>query len=1049
MPPLFNEDSRVKYPSLVHLCRLGYRYISLKHLAFDPETNILTDILREKMLQFNPSKTELEINQFIARIPQVLDNDDLGREFYGMLTSVSEFKLIDFENIENNDFACVTEFACKNGDDEFRPDITLLINGMPLAFIEVKKPNNKEGILAERDRINKRFKNRRFRRFLNLSQLMVFSNNQEYDNESIVPIQGAFYATTARKKAAFNCFREPTASAKEGDPNFFRDFNYLLVEGGVERAILKDNNAEVLIHTPEYHTNLDKNTATNRIITSLFSKERLLFILHYAFAYVENEKEIEKPDGSVEKVRDLQKHIMRYQQLFATYRIEEELNKGVKSGIIWHTQGSGKTALAFYNIKRLSDYYASRNTVPKFYFIVDRLDLLTQAQIEFEDRGLTVNTVNSKEELMKQFRSQTSVNNLQGKLEVTVVNIQKFKEDKTKIELPDYAINLQRVYFIDEAHRGYSFDGSFLANLFESDPNAIKIALTGTPLIGAERNSRKVFGEYIDKYYYNQSIADGYTLKLIREEIESNYKMQIEQVLEDVRLKKSDLKKEVILADRSYVTAMLDYILYDLKRSRIQFGDQSIAGMIVCDSNPQAAMMFEVFKEKQAEHGLQAALILHDEDDKEVRKQHINTYKKKETLDFLIVNKMLLTGFDAPRLKKLYLGRRIKDHNLLQALTRVNRPYKDFKYGYIVDFADISEDFEATNKAYLKELNEEIGEENMQAYSNLFESNEAVIEQMKEIHETLFGYNCRNAELFRIQMDAIDDRAKLLEIKKSLDQARSLGNIVRTFGDDQLKSEFVAIGIEKVNELYREVSARLDTVNLKLGFQHQDEVGGIINEAMATISFSFHKVGEEELRMIGEDYESEFQSVVREFTNNFDQADEDYITLAQAFKEYFKKRGLEPRDVAEAREGIGYMKDVMAKIREINRRNANLRQMYEGDEKFVRVHKRSVERGLISKKETEVCGVLSKLKLSIDEQILLNSAILQNDPYFEGTVKRLVGKGLQELHIMAELRDKYFIADLIAQQYLNQYHTAIAPSGYPKLYDTGIAADEPCTYTTR
>lgn len=1048
MPPLFNENSRVKFPALEHLCRLGYRYISLKHLAFDPETNILTDILREKMLQFNPTKTELEINQFIARIPQVLDNNDLGREFYGMLTSVSEFKLIDFENIENNDFACVTEFACKNGDDEFRPDITLLINGMPLAFIEVKKPNNKEGILAERDRINKRFKNRRFRRFLNLSQLMVFSNNQEYDNESIVPIQGAFYATATRNKAAFNCFREPTASAKEGNPNFYRDFNYLLVEGGKERAILKDNNAEVLIHTPEYQTNLDKYTATNRILTSLFSKERLLFILRYAFAYVENEKEIEKPDGSVEKVRELQKHIMRYQQLFATYRIEEELNKGVKSGIIWHTQGSGKTALAFYNIKRLSDYYASRNTVPKFYFIVDRLDLLTQAQIEFEDRGLTVNTVNSKEELMKQFRSQTSVNNLQGKLEVTVVNIQKFKEDKTKIELPAYAVNLQRVYFIDEAHRGYSFDGSFLANLFESDPNAIKIALTGTPLIGVERNSRKVFGEYIDKYYYNQSIADGYTLKLIREEIESNYKMQIEQVLEDVRLKKSDLKKEVILADRSYVTAMLDYILYDLKRSRIQFGDQSIAGMIVCDSNPQAAMMFEVFKEKQSEHGLQASLILHDEDDKEVRKQHINTYKKKETLDFLIVNKMLLTGFDAPRLKKLYLGRRIKDHNLLQALTRVNRPYKDFKYGYIVDFADISEDFEATNKAYLKELNEEIGEENMQAYSNLFESNEAVIEQMKDIHETLFGYNCRNAELFRQQMDEIDDRATLLEIKKSLDQARSLGNVVRTFGDDQLKSEFATIGIEKVNELYREVSARLDTVNLKLGFQHQDKVGGIINEAMATISFSFHKVGEEELRMIGEDYESEFQSVVREFTNNFDQADETYITLAQAFKEYFKKRGFEPRDVAEAREGIGYMKQIMVEIRKINCKNANLLQKYEGDEKFVRVHKRYVERRLISENETEVCSVLSKLKLSIDKQILLNSGILQNESYFDRTVKGLVGKGLQELHIKAELDDKYFIADLIAQQYLNQYHTAIAPSDYPKLYNTGIAADGPGTYTT-
>ncbi|MGL5013715.1 MAG: type I restriction endonuclease [Bacteroidales bacterium] len=1046
----FNENSRVKYPALVHLCSLGYRYMSLKGLKFDPNTNILTDILKQKITAFNPLKTVLEVDQFVDKLTTVLDNDDLGREFYGMLTSVSDFRMIDFDNPSNNDFACVTEFACKNGDDEFRPDITLLINGIPLAFIEVKKPNNKEGILAERDRINKRFSNRRFRRFLNLSQLMLFSNNQEYDTESIVPIQGAFYSTISRTKAVFNCFREPSTNANPADYNFYSAFSYKLVDSKIEEAILKDNNAEVIRHTPEYRTNKDKNTPTNRVITSLFSKERFLFILQYAFAYVDTEKEIENPDGSVEKVRDLQKHIMRYQQLFATFRIEEELDKGTKSGIIWHTQGSGKTALSYYNIRRLTDYYASRNTVPIFYFIVDRLDLLTQSQVEFEQRGLIVNTVNSKDELIRQFRSQTSVNNHQGKLEVTVVNIQKFKEDNSEIDLPTYAINLQRIYFIDEAHRGYAFDGSFLANLFQSDRNAIKIALTGTPLIGEERKSYKAFGNYIDKYYYNQSIADGYTLKLIREEIESNYRMQIEQVLEDVRLKKRDLKREVILADRSYVEAMLDYILHDLKKSRIQLGDKSIAGMIVCDSNQQASMMFKLFNEKQEEHGLRSALILHDQDDKEVRKEYIYSYKKKETLDFLIVNKMLLTGFDAPRLKKLYLGRRIKDHNLLQALTRVNRPYKDFKYGYIVDFADISEDFAATNKAYLEELNKEVGEENMQSFSNLFESSESVIEQMKDIRDTLFGYNCRNAEIFRQQLDEIDDRAKLLELKKSLEQARALGNVVRTFGDDDLKAEFAAIGIDKVNDLYREATHRLDIVNLKNGFQHQDEVGGIINEAMATISFSFHKVGEEELRMLGEDYESEFHAVVREFTNNFDQADEEYITLAQAFKDYFKKRGVEPRDVSQARETIGYMKGVMEKIREINRLNANLRQMYNGDEKFVRVHKRTVERGFISKREAEVCGVLLNLKSTIDDQVLLNSAILKNDPYFESTVKRLVGNGLHQLKINALLQDKGFIADIIATQYLNQYNSSSTITDY-QLISENIknAADQNNIYTLR
>ncbi len=1016
----FNEDSRVKLPALIHLHRLGYRYVSLKNLEYDIDSNIATSILKEKLIEFNPKATQLEVEQYIARISNVIDNDDLGREFYSkILTATSGLRVIDFDDPYKNDFVCVTEFTCKNGDDEFRPDITILINGLPLAFIEVKKPNNKEGVLAERDRINKRFKNRRFRKFLNLCQLMIFSNNQEYDTESIVPILGAFYSTNAKTKASFNCFRE-------ADNNFYNQVSYKEVPTATEQFILKDNNSEVIMHTPEYKTNKGITTPTNRIITSLLSIERIIFMLRYSFAYVDQEKEIQKSDGSVEKIRELQKHVMRYQQLFATFKIEKMLEDGKKSGIIWHTQGSGKTALAYYNIKRLSDYYAKKGIVPKFYFIVDRLDLLNQSHIEFEDRGLNVNIVNSKKELMEQLKANTSVQNKQGELEVTVVNIQKFKEDKTTISVPEYAINMQRIYFIDEAHRGYKFDGSFLANLLDSDRNAVKIALTGTPLIGEEHNSCKVFGNYIDKYYYNQSISDGYTLKLIREDIESDYKMQIEQVLEDIRIKKRDIKKDQILSESAYVKAMLEYILHDMKRSRNQLKDDTIAGMIVCDSNPQAEAMFKEFKETQDVHGFRGHLILHDEDDSVTRKKNINSYKKTNNVDFLIVNKMLLTGFDAPRLKKLYLGRRIKNHNLLQALTRVNRPYKDFKYGYIVDFADISEDFDATNKAYLKELYKEVGEENYnEAYTDLFESNEAVIEQLKEIKEVLFSYDFSNAEEFRMQLDQIEDKKEVLELKKSLEQARALSNTIRSFGDEELKEMFANLGFEKVNEMYNVASNRLDTLNLKASFEHQDEVGGIINEAMATITFSFHKVGEEELRMVGEDYEEEFQKVTREFVNNFDQEEEEYTTLAQAFKDYFKKRGLEPSDVADAKDGVEYMKGVMAKIREINRRNANLQRMYGGDEKFARIHKRVVKRGIISNRESEVCDVLRRLKSDIDTQIMLNSAILQNDSYFEGVVRNQVSVGLNELKVKAELKDKKDISTLISRQYLNQYHTGL------------------------
>ena len=129
------------------------------------------------------------------------------------------------------------------------------------------------------------------------------------------------------------------------------------------------------------------------------SPERLLYLLRYGIAYVRMEREV---DGKIESTD--QKHIMRYQQLFAAMAIERKLSEGIRSGLVWHTQGSGKTALSYHLTYVLNDYFARQNKVAKFYFIVDRLDLLEQATQEFEARGLVVNTANSRKELMEQFR---------------------------------------------------------------------------------------------------------------------------------------------------------------------------------------------------------------------------------------------------------------------------------------------------------------------------------------------------------------------------------------------------------------------------------------------------------------------------------------------------------------------------------------------------------------------------------------------------------------------------------------------------------------------
>ena len=862
----FNEATRVQMPALVHLTRLGYKYIGKiseeqANVFYQPETNILIDEFKNQFTKLNPEYNG-NVEEILENIKQELNNNDLGKQFYKRLTSESPTKLIDFKNIENNSFYCTAEFTCKNENEEFRPDITLFINGLPLVFIEVKRPNNQGGIIAESNRMNdKRFPNKKFRRFINITQLMMFSNNMEYDTMGgIVPIQGAFYCTASKKKAFFNCFREDIKGNVQ-IADFIKNYPYKEIDKDLERKILSDFNNQVIHTAPEYQTNLNINTPTNRIITSMCSKERILYLLKYGIAYVNMEREV---DGKIEIIDE--KHIMRYQQLFASFAIKDKIDKGVKSGIIWHTQGSGKTALSYYLTNVLTDYFASKNQVAKFYFIVDRLDLLEQAGQEFKARGLKVKTANSRAELMQQFRENKSLEGNSGENEITVVNIQRFEEDKEKVEIPPYATNLQRIFIIDEAHRGYNPKGSFLANLLEADKNAIKIALTGTPLLKEERTSWKVFGDYIHTYYYDKSIQDGYTLKIIREDIETSYKEKLSEIYDklDILIQKKDIKKNQIIEHENYVKELLRYIISDLNKFRMIQGDKTLGGMVICETSEQARKLFTYFDEIQKElndsssikSNLKAGLILHDSDDKETRKQIVKDFKKNMTIDILIVFNMLLTGFDAPRLKRLYFGRKLKDHNLLQAITRVNRPYKDNRYGYIIDFADIKKNFEETNEAYIKELNrfnntEEIGEDTLpDLFTHVIEDKEYLITQMKKAKQVLFNYTTNNLEEFSSEISTIEDKEVLLELKKVLTEARDCCNLVRTFGDDELKETFKRIEILKLPQMLSEVQRHINLINQKELFNDNQEIKAVINEAMNEITFSFKKVSEEEMKLI-------------------------------------------------------------------------------------------------------------------------------------------------------------------------------------------------------
>ena len=265
----FNEDTRVKIPAILHLYCLGYEYLSLKTAVKDDRTNIFTDIFKESIERINPNLENIDTQRLLEDINLELDFEDLGQSFYRRLLDTSHIKLIDFNDFENNAFHVVTELSCTNGEDNFRPDITLLINGMPLAFIEVKKPNNQNGIIAEKERIDARFINKKFRKFINIAQILVFSNNMEYDSNDKIPIQGAFYATTASEKVIFHSFRE------EEDLNIEKKMRQ--ATDNTQLTVLKDNNLVVIKSNKEFIENQNPNSPTNRLLSSLFLKERLAF----------------------------------------------------------------------------------------------------------------------------------------------------------------------------------------------------------------------------------------------------------------------------------------------------------------------------------------------------------------------------------------------------------------------------------------------------------------------------------------------------------------------------------------------------------------------------------------------------------------------------------------------------------------------------------------------------------------------------------------------------------------------------------------------------
>ncbi|MFA8025841.1 DEAD/DEAH box helicase family protein [Helicobacter pylori] len=745
--------------------------------------------------------------------------------------------------------------------------------------------------------------------------------------------------------------------------------------------------------------------------------------------------------------------------MFANLNVLKELQKHYETnpkdplkGIIWHTQGSGKTALTYHLTKLIKDFFNPKKT--KFYFIVDRLDLLEQAKNEFLKRGLQAHEAENKEDLSQKLKSSSMFENPQGNDEIIVVNIQKFKapnEDSSdrapkeiisKTDLQESiqnSHNLQRVFIIDEAHRSYDPKGCFYANLIECDKTAIKIALTGTPLLednAQDKATKNTFGNYLHTYSYTESIKDRHTLKLQLETIEASYKEKFQEIYrllqESIIIEDIEVKKERIFNDEKYIKAMLYYIIRDLLNFRRVNNDENLKAMVVCFSSAQAKLANLFFNEVQEKvlqenpnlkilNKLQSSLILHDE--QEV-KEKIHSFKHEDT-DIVFVFNMLLTGFDLPSLKRLYIHRELKDHNLLQALARVNRPYNNMSFGYLIDFVGIQENFDKTTDDYLKELNRfnQIGANSDSNIKDIFADREVLEKDIKNAYNDLFDYPIHNIESMTSAIVNMSDINELQKVSHAIKTLKERYNLIRTSNDETILSLKEKIDIEKINKISSMLHKKAKHLHALKNINEPKNPNDLIilEDLIALLDFKIAYKESKELHFKESEEISAKQKQAKEILEKI--PDQKNKEIQKIYKDFSKL--LQTQTTSQNFEEISHSYSaIISQLKQHKEQTTHLLNKYDNDLAYAITHKRLHER-FMEENISDPVGIftiLSALKSAIDDRISNRQEILNEEDYLKNAIKLELRNAFKENPSLKDLeKEKEFIIQTLFNELQNHH----------------------------
>lgn len=761
----FDEAKQSQLPFAEMLINMGYRYISQKETRELRDGDISKVILRPLAERFlmninSYQKNGVDVKFTPAEISGAIDELEKtelhqhglineSKDKYRMLMSKTsglsidiggsgkeksqDFVFVDFENIENNDFTFTVEYEVMGRDKMRRADIVIFVNGIPFSVIE-----NKKSSINIDDAINQLNK---YQQTENIPQLFVYPQLLVAANST-----GFKYGTTGTPLNFYAKWREKDFGQVSGYLESDSDIVNVIekkVEENIYAQILKDLNGATKEHEQVLTRTL---TDQDRGIYFLFEKKRMLDLVSNFVLF----------DGAI-------KIILRYQQYFGIKKIfnrihqfEESTNnhKRRKGGVIWHTQGSGKSLTMVNLAKEIIEDESIEN--PRIIIVTDRRDLDKQIKDTFNSAGLKkgVHQVTSGIELLK----------LLGKKDSRILTtlVQKFDSaGKQKDGVVDTDSNI--FVLIDEAHRSQKGEASM--RMDQIIPNACYIAFTGTPLLDDSKTEKR-FGSFIDKYTIDDALDDNVILPLFY--VGSYAKLQFDQEKIDRyidRVTEGESDENKLAIQKKIQSSIIKdnpqrilEISYDIQN---HFSEQihgtGLKAQVVAPSQYSAILMQEYFEEEGI---IKTAVILSgsEEDENNHRKTYVSKYMKgisekfgtnyevnmidsfkkdDEGTEILIVVDKLLTGFDAPRNTILYLAKELRNHNLLQAIARVNRLYENNNpafpktAGYIIDYSENAENLGDAMKLFGNVENQKDVE------NSLFDMNDK-IDQLEKSYDQLF-----------------------------------------------------------------------------------------------------------------------------------------------------------------------------------------------------------------------------------------------------------------------------------------------------------------------